>query len=169
MMITGAQTGDLNMFKEHFQNTEKMREFSLKTAIENGRWNIVEYLIKNYGLNEDPLRYAIRCKQLQIMENLINIRGSLPIDWLTHGISYDSFAVILVLLVSRKFDFDPRVDERYFLKVLKNKTDTVRLVKEFFLSMDFQSNETTQVNLKNWIEYKQRSSPNLINSWRTND
>lgn len=169
MMVAGAETGDLHMFIKHFEDTKDRRGHSLSRAIENGHWNIVEYLIQNYSLKDEAFNYATRCKQLQIMENLVNINKTLPNDWLTHGIYYDSFAVILVLLVSRNFDFDPKVDETYFLKVLRNKTDTAKLVKEFLLSMDFQSNETTQVNLKNWIEHKKRTNPNLINSWRTND
>lgn len=169
MMITGAKTGDLNMLKVHFEDTEKMREFSLTSAIENGHWNIVDYLVNNYSLETNPVNYAIRWKQLQIVENLININNTLPKNWLSYGVYYDSFAVTETLLVSRRFDFSPREGEGFFLTALQRDTNTARMVKEFLLSMDFQSNETTQVNLKNWIEHKKMSSPVLVNSWRTND
>ena len=168
MMITGAKTGDLNMLKVHFEDTEKMREFSLTSAIENGHWNIVDYLVNNYSLETDPVNYAIRWKQLQIVENLININNTLPKDWLSYGIYYDSFVVADELLVSKKFDFDPSLNERFFFTVLKRKNETSRLVKQYLLSIELQSSVTTQVNLKNWIEYTMRLNPILVNSWRTN-
>jgi hypothetical protein len=168
-MITGAITGNLEMFSENFADNEKMREFSLRTAIEHGQWNIVEYLIKNYNLKEDPLNYAIRWKQLGIVKNLLTMDCPLSKDWLAFCIHHDSHAVAKELFVTRKLDFNPREAEHFFITRLRRNSDTARLVKACLVSMWNELNECTQVNLKSWIEDQQQNNPNIVNFWITNN
>ncbi len=136
-MISAAKSGNLEMFIKNFLNTEKMKGFSLSEAIINGHWNIVKYLIDNYDFKNKPISQAIRYDQVEIVNNLLNIRSILPKDWLAYCIYYDSIEVAKELLLKRKAHLNFSTDElktNWFKREIYNRTKTAEFVRSFFVS-----------------------------------
>lgn len=132
-MITAATIGDLEMFIENFTNTNKMKEFSLSTAISKGHWNIVKYLIDNYDLQKRPLWDAIRYNKVEIVNNLLDMGQKLPKDWLAYCIYSDSFDVAKELLIERKAHLDFPTNElktNWYQREINKKSRTSEFIKE---------------------------------------
>lgn len=127
-MITGAITGNLEMFKKYFTDTEKMREFSLSMAIHYNQWNITEYLLDNYILKLNPMWNAISGNKVEIIIKLLDRKFELPNDWLTYCIYSDSLKSTKILLESSNFKYEP-TDLKWFTKELKKDTETANYVR----------------------------------------
>jgi hypothetical protein len=134
-MISAAITGNLTSFRENFDDREKMIEFSLSTAVINGNWNIVEYLIDNYRCKNNPLWLAIRYDKLDIVKRLL-LRGMiLPTDWLAYSMYSNSLNVIKELLEIQKVHLKLSTEElttKWFIKELRKETPIVQFVKNVF-------------------------------------
>ncbi len=131
-MITGAITGNLDLFIEYFVNTKKMVDFSLSEAIIHGNWNIVEYTIKRLEIHGNLCWIAIRYNQVEILNNLLDLDYKLPKNWLAYCMYNDSVDVAKELLLIRKYHLNFKKSELetswYKREINKNK-DTSKLVK----------------------------------------
>lgn len=131
-MITASMTGNLEMLIENFWNTDKMKEFSLNTAIINGKWNIVKYLVDNYDFKKTPLWDAIRYNKVEIVKNLIDSGYKLPKDWLAYCMYSDSLDVAKELILNRKAHLDFPIDELktvWFQREIYKQSKTSEFVK----------------------------------------
>lgn len=132
-MINAAKTGNLIEFKKSFTDTDKMKEFSLSTAITNGHWNIVEYLLHNYKVSKDPVWEAIRWNKVEILKNLLADGFKLPDDWLAYCIYSDSLDVAKELVLHNKKHLnypEKEIRTKWFDKEILKDTETARLVKQ---------------------------------------
>lgn len=132
-MISAAKSGNLTEFVEFFTNTDKMKEFSMSTAITHGHWNIVEYLLKNHAVNKDPVWEAIRYDKTEILAKLMARGLPLPEDWLAYCMYSNSILVTEFLIVKEKkhLDFPSSVIQtNWFSKEILKDTKTSRLVQE---------------------------------------
>lgn len=133
-MITAAEAGDIEMFIESFSNTDKMKEFSLSTAIVNKNWNIVEYLTDNYDLKKRPVWDAIRYNNVEIVSKLLDKGHKLPKDWLAYCIYSDSFDVARELLTKRKAHLifpTEEIKTSWFHREIIKKSRTAEFVRGF--------------------------------------
>ena len=130
-MITGAITGNLDMFIEFFVDTKKMVDFSLSEAIIHGNWNIIKYTMNRLNIHANPW-IAIRYNQVEILNNLLDIDSKLPKDWLAYCMYNDSIDVAKELLLIRKYHLNFKKSELetswYKREINKNK-ETSKLVK----------------------------------------
>lgn len=132
-MISAAKSGNLTEFVEFFTNTDKMKDFSMSTAITHGHWNIVEYLLNNHVVNKAPVWEAIRYDKTEILAKLMASGLPLPEDWLAYCMYSNSILVTEFLIVKEKkhLDFPSSVIQtNWFSKEILKDTKTSRLVQE---------------------------------------
>lgn len=132
-MVTAAQTGNLKLYVDNFIDTQKMRDFTLREAMANGHWNIIEFLIDHGQIEENPVWNAIRFNQVEIMCKLLDKGFSIPPDWLAYCIYSDSFEVAQELLVNRKkhLEFNALdLKTSFYLKEIKKETTTAIFVRD---------------------------------------
>lgn len=135
-MITAAETGDVDKFIKYFNDTDKMKEFSLSTAIINGHWNIVKYLTDNHNLKKKPLWDAIRYNKVEIVKNLLSNGHKLPKDWIAYCLYNDSIDVATELLINRKSHLNFTEDEiktNWFKNEIIKKSKTADLVRKIVI------------------------------------
>ncbi len=131
-MITAAIVGDLDMFKECFDDRIKMIEFSLAKAIENDQWSIVEYLIDNFDLKNRPIKDSIRFDKVEILKSLLLREFELIYDWLAMCMHHNSINVATEFLCNQKCHLKFPIDEiktRWFEKQIQKDNELVNLVK----------------------------------------
>lgn len=135
-MITAAIIGDINLFVEHFVETDKMIKFALSEAIIHGNWNIVEFLTQHCNLQDRPLNDAIRYNKVEILINLINLGYQLPKDWLAYCMYSDSLDIAKELIINQKAHLHYKLEDLktswYFREINKN-SNTAKFVKANFL------------------------------------
>ena len=133
-MITGAIEGDLEIMIDNFVNTDKMIRFALEKAIENGNWNIVEYIIDEYDIKENPLCSVIKYDKAELLWKLFDKGYKLPNDWLTYCMYNDSITVTRKLLNGEKVHFKSPISEiktNWFNREVQKDKETSNFVRKF--------------------------------------
>lgn len=133
-MITAAMSGNVEMFLEHFSNTDKMKEFALSTAIAHEHWDIIKILIDNHDLKKRPIWDAIRYNKVGILSKLIDSGQPMPKDWLAYCLYSDSIDVAKELLLKRKAHLAFSANElktSWFFREIDKGTKTADFVKKF--------------------------------------
>lgn len=134
-MIDGAIQGDLELLINNFSNTNKMKGFALEKAIENGNWEIVEYIVDHYIINQNPLRFAIRFNNKDILSRLMRKGIELPKDWLAYCMSNDSIEVTKQLLLVEKAHLrfqKTELQTNWFHQEVQKDKITSKFIREIF-------------------------------------
>lgn len=134
-MITGAVEGDLELFINNFSNTDKMKEFALEKAVENGNWNIVEYVIDNYIKNQNPLWLAIKYNNVDILCKLRRKGMGLPKEWLAYCMYNDSIDVTKQLLLVEKVHLklqESELQTNWFHREVQKDKKTSKFIRDKF-------------------------------------
>jgi hypothetical protein len=128
-MVSGAITGDLDMFIDNFENNAKMREFTLHLSIQYNNWNITEYLLENFTITANPIWYAIRWNNSNILSRLLELNYQLPANWLPYCLYNDSLEIVQYLH-SINPDIFKFSKDNWFKKEISKTTKTAEYMRK---------------------------------------